>query len=325
MVNQSRRTDSARAAGLALATGSAASMPFGQAVGVHAFAALTPVGVVAIRQLVTALVLLPVVRPRVRGLTWSQWWPVLALGFLFVAMNLFVALAIDRVGVALGLTLEFLGPLCVALAGSRSRRDLVCAAAAGVGVYVLILPDGDSDLVGISAGLTAAACWASYILLNRTVGRRLVGLQATALAAAFATTLCLPVFVWLVLTGRFTGMPLLLACIAGVLSSVVPYVADLLALRRVTARQFAITMSLNPVFAATAGVVVLNETIETHEWVGIGVIVLVNLITASTATDRRTSPAATRSRTGHRQPAGDHGDTVQPAATARRTEQRRGR
>lgn len=291
MANQSMRADSDRATGLALATGSAASMPFGQAVGAHAFGALTPVGVVAIRQLVTALVLLPAVRPRVRGLSWSQWWPVLTLGFLFVAMNLFVALAIDRVGVALGLTLEFLGPLSVALAGSRSRRDLVCAVAAGLGVYVLILPDGDRDLLGIAAGLAGAACWASYILLNRTVGQRLAGLQATALAASVATVLCLPVFAWLALTGRFTGTPLLLACIAGVLSSIVPYVADLLALRRLSARHFAVTMSLNPLFAATAGVLVLNETIELHEWVGIVVIVLVNVVTASPASPRQSARA----------------------------------
>ena len=295
MTDQSIRTDGDRATGLVLATSSAASMPFGQAVGAHAFGPLTPVGVVAIRQLVTALVLLPVVRPRLRGMTWGQWWPVLTLGFLFVAMNLFVALAIDRVGVALGLTLEFLGPLSVALAGSRTRRDLVCAAAAGLGVYVLILPDGDRDLLGIAAGVAGAACWASYILLNRTVGRRLAGLQATALAASFATILCLPVFAWLVQTGRFTGIPLLLACVAGVLSSIVPYVADLLALRRVTAQQFAVTMSLNPLFAATAGVLVLNETTERHEWVGIIIIILVNVVTARTARQHRRFSTATGS------------------------------
>lgn len=295
MTDQSIRTDGDRATGLVLATSSAASMPFGQAVGAHAFGPLTPVGVVAIRQLVTALVLLPVVRPRLRGMTWGQWWPVLTLGFLFVAMNLFVALAIDRVGVALGLTLEFLGPLSVALAGSRTRRDLVCAAAAGLGVYVLILPDGDRDLLGIAAGVAGAACWASYILLNRTVGRRLAGLQATALAASFATILCLPVFAWLVQTGRLTGIPLLLACVAGVLSSIVPYVADLLALRRVTAQQFAVTMSLNPLFAATAGVLVLNETTERHEWVGIIIIILVNVVTARTARQHRRFSTATGS------------------------------
>lgn len=218
MANQSLPVGSDRATGLGLAATSAASMPFGQAVGAHAFAALTPVGVVAIRQLVTTLVLLPIVRPRLRELTWSHWWPVLTLGVVFVAMNLFVAVAVDRIGVALGLTLEFLGPLSVALAGSRSKRDLGCAVAAGLGVYILILPDGDRDLLGIVAGLAAAACWATYILLNRTVGRRMAGLQATALAATFATALCLPVFAWLVLTGRFTGTPLLLACVAGVLT-----------------------------------------------------------------------------------------------------------
>ena len=232
MADRNIPAGSARAAGLTLATPSAASMPFGQAMA-HAFDALTPAGVVAIRQLVTALVLLPVVRPPIRRLTWTQRWPVLTLGVLFVAMNLTLSVAIDRIGVALALTLEFLGPLSVTLAGSRSARDLGCAVATGLGVYILILPDGDRDLLGIAAGLAGAACWALYILLNRTLGRRLAGLQATAPAAWFATILCLPVLAWLVFTGRFTGTPLLLACVAGVLSSIVPYVADLLALRRV--------------------------------------------------------------------------------------------
>jgi inner membrane transporter RhtA len=166
MADRNIPAGSDRAAGLALATTGAASMPFGQALAAHAFDALTPAGVVAIRQLVTALVLLPVVRPPIRRLTWNQWWPVLALGVLFVAMNLTLSIAIDRIGVALALTLEFLGPLSVALAGSRSARDLGCAVAAGLGVYILILPDGDRDLLGIAAGLAGAACWASYILLN---------------------------------------------------------------------------------------------------------------------------------------------------------------
>jgi inner membrane transporter RhtA len=289
MADRNVPAGSDRATGLALAITSSASMPFGQAVAAHAFDVLTPAGVVAIRQLVTSLVLLPVVRPPIRRLTWHQWWPVLTLGLLFVAMNLTLSIAIDRIGVALALTLEFLGPLGVALAGSRGTRDLGLAVAAGLGVYLLIRPDGNSDLVGLAAGLAGAACWASYILLNRTLGRRLVGLQATALAASFATILCLPVLAWLVLTGRFTGTPLLLACLAGVLSSIVPYVADLLALRRIPAQLFAITMSLNPLFAATAGELVLDEAIEAHEWFGIVVIVLVNLVTARCAS-RRSPP-----------------------------------
>lgn len=261
-------------------------MPFGQALAAHAFDVMTPAGVVAIRQLVTALVLIPVVRPPIRRLTWNQWWPVLTLGFLFVAMNLTLSIAIDRIGVTLALTLEFLGPLCVALAGSRSARDVACAIAAGLGVYILILPDRNSDLLGIAAGLAAAACWATYILLNRTLGRRLPGLQATALASSFSTILCLPMLAWLVFTGRFTGTPLLLACVAGVLSSIVPYVADLLALRRVPAQLFAITMSLNPIFAAAAGVLVLDEQIEVHQWIGILVIVSANVVTGRSASRR---------------------------------------
>src|SRR5688572_31012904 len=157
--------------------GGAASNQVGAGIGAHAFPAMGAAGVVAVRQLVAAVVLLPVARPPVRRMTWSQWWPVLLLALVFAVMNLSLYTAIDRIGLGLAVTLEFLGPLAVALAGSRGRLDLLCAAAAGAGVYVLVLPSGSSDWIGVGCGLLAAGCWASYILLNRLLGQRLPGLQ----------------------------------------------------------------------------------------------------------------------------------------------------
>ena len=145
----------ALAAGVATMLGSALS----NQVGAHAFAAVGPPGVVAVRQVVAAVVLMPMARPRVRHLTWPQWWPVLLLAAVFGCMNLSLYTAIDRIGLGLAVTLEFLGPLAVALAGSRSRRDLLIAAAAAVGVYVLVLPGPSSDYLGLGLGLLAAACW----------------------------------------------------------------------------------------------------------------------------------------------------------------------
>ena len=110
------------------------------AVGTHAFAAVGPIGVVAVRQWVAAAVLLPVARPPLHRMTWGQWWPVLLLGAVFGCMNLSLYTAIDRIGLGLAVTLEFLGPLAVAMAGSRSRRDLLLAATAAADVYVLVLP-----------------------------------------------------------------------------------------------------------------------------------------------------------------------------------------
>jgi inner membrane transporter RhtA len=270
--------------------GSALSNQVGAAVGAHAFGAIGPPGVVATRQVVAAAVLLPVARPPLRRMTWASWWPVLLLAAVFGGMNLALYPAIDHVGLALAVTLEFLGPLGVALAGSRSARDLLIAAAAAAGVYVLVLPGPSSDWLGIGLGLAAAGCWAAYIVLNRVAGARLPGLQAPAVATGLCALAYLPVLVVLGLDGRLTATPLGQAVAAGVLSSVVPYAADLVALRFVPPRLFGVVMSVHPVFAAVVGLLVLQQSLAAHEWVGMAVVVLANVAAVTTA--RRSVPAA---------------------------------
>ena len=168
-----------RTTGIAMMLTSSASNQVGAALGATAFPVIGTVGVVAVRQIVTALVLTPLVRPRMRGLRRDQWMPVLGLVVVFSVMNLSLYMAIDRIGLALAVTLEFLGPLTVAIAHSRRRIDLGCALLAGVGVVVLTAPGPSSDVVGIALGLLAATAWASYILLNRTLGRRLPGIPGS--------------------------------------------------------------------------------------------------------------------------------------------------
>lgn len=254
----------------------ATSNQVGAAIGAHAFDAIGPVGVVAVRQVVAAAVLLPVARPPVRRMTWAQWWPTLLLAGVFAGMNLALYTAIDRIGLGLAVTLEFLGPLAVALAASRTRGDLLTAAAAAAGVYVLVLPGPSSDYLGLALGVAAGACWAAYIVLNRMLGARLPGLQAPATAAAVSTLAFLPVLVLLVAGGRLGGLPLLYATAAGVLASVVPYAADLTALRHVPPRFFGVFMSIHPVLAALAGLVLLGQVLALREWVGIGMVVAAN-------------------------------------------------
>lgn len=267
-----------RAAGIATMLGSAASNQVGAAIGAHAFPTIGPAGVVVVRQLVAAAVLLPIARPDLRRLTWPQWWPTLLLGVVFAVMNLSLYTAIDRIGLGLAVTLEVLGPLAVALLSSRTRIDLLCALGAGAGVYVLVPPGPSSDYLGIGLGLLAAACWAAYIVLNRLIGRRLTGLQAPALGTLVSALLYLPVAVVLVVQGRFTVVGVGYAVAAGVLSSVVPYAADLIALRRVPQRVFGLFMSVHPVLAALAGLVLLGQGLELHEWAGIAIVIGVNTL-----------------------------------------------
>lgn len=256
---------------------SSASNQTGAALGALAFPAIGPVGVVAVRQVITAVVLTSVVRPRLRGLRKDQWLPVLGLVAVFSVMNLSLYAAIDHIGLALAVTLEFLGPLTVALASSRRVLDLACAVLAGAGVLVLTRPGPTSDVLGLCLALLAATCWGAYILLNRSLGRRLPGLQGTAAASLIAGALWLPVGVTWFAFHPPTLAAIALAAACGVMSSIVPYVADLRALRRVSAQAFGTFTSINPVWAALAGWALLGQVLGLHEWLGIGLIVLSNV------------------------------------------------
>jgi inner membrane transporter RhtA len=150
-------------------------------------------------------------------------------------------------------------------------------------VYVLVLPGPSSDYLGIALGLLAATCWASYIGLNRLLGRRLSGLQAPALGTSVSALLYLPVAVVLVARGDLAG-PAVGYALAAVLSSVIPYAADLIALRSVPPRFFGLFMSIHPVLAALAGLVLLGQWLRLHEWAGIAIVIGVNA--ASVIVDR---------------------------------------
>jgi inner membrane transporter RhtA len=255
----------------------------GAAVGALAFPVIGPAGVVAVRQWVAGVALLAIGRPRVRSYTWPQWWPVLSLALVFATMNLSLYTAIGRIGLGLAVTLEFLGPLTVALAASRRRVDLGCALVAGTAVVVLARPQPTTDYLGIALALVAAVCWASYILLNRVIGRRLPGAEGSAAAAGVSALLYVPIGILMLLRHPPTAGALGYAAAAGVLSSAVPFLADLLALRRVPARFFGVFMSVNPVLAALVGLVVLGQALGWAEWLAIAAIVIANTVSVLSA------------------------------------------
>ncbi|MDI3406512.1 EamA family transporter [Streptomyces cavernicola] len=271
-----------RVAGVAAMLGSGLSNQTGAAIGSLAFPVLGPLGVVAVRQYVAALVLLAVGRPQLRAYTWAQWRPMLLLAVVFGTMNLSLYSAIDRIGLGLAVTLEFLGPLTVALAAVRRRVDACCAVIAAGGVVVLMRPQPSADYLGMGLGLLAAACWAAYILLNRTVGRRVPGAQGSAVAAGVSALMFLPVGLVVVLRQPPTLAAVGCAVVAGLLSSAVPYLSDLFTLRRVPAQAFGLFMSVNPVLAALVGWIGLGQRLGLTEWASIGAIVAANSLSMLT-------------------------------------------
>jgi inner membrane transporter RhtA len=271
---------------------SAASNQFGAAIATLAFPVIGPIGVVAVRQWVAAAALLTVGRPRLREFTWAQWWPVLLLAVVFGTMNLSLYSAIDRLGLGLAVTLEFLGPLAVALATSHRRTDLAWALLAGAGVVVLTHPRPTTDYLGVGLALLAAACWASYILLNRVIGRRLPGVEGPAAAAGLSALAFVPVGIVVALRHPPTLTALGCATAAGLLSSALPYLIDLFALRTVPAHFFGTFMSVNPVLAAIIGLAVLGQSLPLISWLSIAAIAAANAASALTSRN----PAARRRR-----------------------------
>jgi len=276
--------------GIATLLASGFSNQFGAAIGSLAFAAIGPAGVVAVRQIVAAIVLLPIARPKLRSYSWSQWWPVLLLALVFGLMNLSLYSAIERIGLGLAVTLEFLGPLAVALFSARSKLTLACGLVAAAGVVAIARPEPTTDYLGIVFGLVAAACWASYILLNRTIGKRMVGIEGTAVAAGVSSLIFFPVGIVIIAATQPPLWALAFAVAAGVLCSAIPYVADMIALRTVPAHVFGLLMSINPIYAALIGAVFLSQALGLLEWIGIVLIVSANVAALALARAAKTAP-----------------------------------
>ena len=265
-------------AGVAAMLGSGLSNQIGAATGSLAFPVPGPVGVVAVRQYVAAIFLLAMARPRVRDFTRRQWQPVILLAVVFGTMNLSLYTAIDRVGLGLAVTLEFLGPLTIALAATRRRVDACCAVLAAAGVVTLMRPQPTTDYLGMGFGLLGAVCWAAYILLNRTVGSRIPGAQGSAAAAALSALTFLPVGVVVALRHPPTAASLGYAVAAGVLASAVPYLVDLFTLRHVPPAAFGLFMSVNPVLAALVGWLGLGQRLGWADGAAIGAVVTANAL-----------------------------------------------
>ncbi|MQY29690.1 EamA family transporter [Nocardia aurantia] len=248
------------------------STQVGAAVAKQLFALTGPVGAVGLRLSFAGLVLLVMWRRSLR-VGWRALPVVLGYGTVLATMNVTFYLALDRIPLGMAVTIEFLGPLAVALAGSRRWFDPVWALLAGAGVLFLVRSDGPVAWTGVAFAAAAGACWAGYILLSAKLGEQTSGGGGLALAMAVGGLVTLPVGI--VAIGPELLRPAVLAAGLGValLSSVLPYSVELEALRRIPPRVFGILMSLEPAVAAGAGLVVLGQPMSIVQWAGIGCVV----------------------------------------------------
>jgi inner membrane transporter RhtA len=240
------------------------------------------------------------IRDLARERAWRDAAVVVAFGVTLAIMNFSFYQAIARIPLGIAVTIEFLGPLAVAVASSRRLVDLIWVALAGTGVA--LLSDGWSSLslhggqgsragtalAGVALALVAAAGWAAYILLSASTGRRFPGSSGLTIAMVVAAVAVTPAAA-AGSAGR--GDPLGLAVIgtgiaAGLLSSVIPYRLEMETLRRIPARIFGIWMSLEPAVAALVGLVLLGEALAPREWAAIGCVIV-----ASAGAARANGPA----------------------------------
>jgi inner membrane transporter RhtA len=264
-----------------LLLGSIASVQFGSAFADKLFAQAGPGGVVLLRLALSAAILLAISRPRLRGRTRADLGAAIAFGLVLGGMNWSFYEALDRLPLGVAVTIEFVGPLGVAVAGSRRLLDAVWVvlAAGGVGLLALRGDNHDIDPAGIALALLAGACWAGYILLSKRVGASFAALDGLAIALAVGTLLVLPAGIAQGGTALLHPGVLAGGLAVALLSSLIPYSLEIVALRRLKASTFGLLMSLEPAFAALAGVIVLSQPLT-----GVLLVALVMVVIASVGT-----------------------------------------
>lgn len=265
--------------------GGVATTQLGASLAKQIFDEAGPGGTVFLRVVFAALVLAAIWTPAIRGRDRGELGLAVAFGVSLAFMNLSFYEALDRIPQGVAVTIEFAGPLTVAVMGSRRALDLAWVTLAAGGIVLLANAGGAGiDLTGAGLALAAGVFWGAYILLSARVGRAFPRMEGLALAMVVAAVLLIPFGV----AGGGTALlePHVLAIGAGValLSSAIPYSLELEALRRLPTGVFGVLMSMEPAVAALSGLVVLGEVLHAREWAGIALVVAASAGAARYAT-----------------------------------------
>ncbi|WP_405841152.1 EamA family transporter [Streptomyces sp. NBC_01518] len=274
--NAPRRRGSLGPVGLVLAGG--VSVQFGGALAVTLMPRVGALGVVTLRLLVAAVVLLAICRPSLRGHSRSDWGTVVVFGITMAAMNGLFYQSLARIPLGPAVTLEVLGPLALSVLTSRRALNAVWAGLALAGVFLLGGGGFSSlDPVGVAFALGAGAMWATYIVFSARTGRRFPQADGLALAMVVAAVVFLPLGVVESGTKLLNPATIALGSAVAILSSVLPYTLELLALRRLPSSTFAILMSLEPAVAATAGFLILHQALSVPEAMAIALVIAASM------------------------------------------------
>jgi inner membrane transporter RhtA len=266
-----------------------ASVQMGSAIAARLFDRAGPAGIVLLRLAFGAVIMLALSRPRIRGRSRHSLGLAVMFGVALAAMNWSFYEALSRMPLGPAVTIEFIGPLAVAVAGSRRALDAVWVVLAAAGV-VLLTSGGVSGVTaaGILLAALAGFFWGCYILLSQRVGQHFPGVTGLSLALGVGAVLMVPAGL-VGAGGRIGSGTVLLGGVAvALLSSVVPYSLELTALRSLPSGVFGVLMSIEPAMAALAGVIVLHQHLLPREYAAIGCVVLASA--GATLTARRGVP-----------------------------------
>lgn len=273
-----RATPVARLPSGVLVVGAIASLQFGAALAVTLFSRVGPAGVVLLRLGFAALILCLLGRPRLRGLSSAEMMLACLFGLVLAGMNLCFYEAVSRIPLGIAVSIEFVGPLAVAIAGSRRPRDLLWVALAAGGI--IALTHGSSaplDDLGVALALAAGCLWGLYILLNARLGRAFSDSTGLTLAICVAAAVMLPVGAATAGSSLLSPEALAVGCAVGILASAIPYSLEVEALRRIAPAAFGVLMSMEPAMAATAGFLVLGQDLGARALAGIALVILASV------------------------------------------------
>lgn len=281
---------------MALLLAAIVSVQFGGAVAALLIPRVGAVGAVALRVVLSAVILTAIARPRVRGRSAADWRVLLAYAASLTLMNVAFYLALARLPLGVAVTIEFTGPLVLAAVLSRRRVDALAVLVAAVGVVLiseaLSVRWAELDHLGILMALLAGACWAAYIVTGGHVGRRFEGLDALALALCLGAVPLVPIAAVTAGGDLVDPTTLLQAVGIAVLSSLIPYSLELMALRRLSAGVFGVLLSLEPAVAALAGMLVLSQFLDPLQVLGMGCVVGASVVVLGARRGSAVKPVA---------------------------------
>lgn len=268
-----------------------ACVQFGAALAKGLFEAAGPGGTVFLRVAFAALALLLITRPNLRGYSWREYGVAAAFGLVLAAMNLSFYSALDRIPLGVAVTLEFTGPLAVAIIGSRKMLDVLWVVLAAGGILLLaplgVFGDLDLDPMGVALALLAGCFWASYIILSAKTGAVFSGGTGLAFAMCVGAVALIPVGVHQGGVALLDPEILIIGIGVALLSSAIPYSLEMEALRKLPARVFGVLMSLEPAVAALVGFVMLREVLEPRAVLAIFLVTVAAVGASRFAVERR--------------------------------------